>query len=103
VLSAEAAEKEADRALIQARAAVKAAREEVKRLEHEAAEEYVYLTRNFLLEKKKTLVLTLCVCRARLAKIKQKEAQSISKRAKPLGRKFILEWTSPQSGCFLQR
>lgn len=39
VASAEIAEKEADRALFQARAAVKEAREHVKRLEYEAAEE----------------------------------------------------------------
>ena len=39
VLAAEQAERDADRALIQARAAVKAAREEVLRLEKEAAEE----------------------------------------------------------------
>ncbi|KAF2834968.1 hypothetical protein M501DRAFT_989352 [Patellaria atrata CBS 101060] len=62
VLRAEAAERDADRALIQARGAVRGAREEVKRLEREAAEE------------------------ARLAKIKQSQAKSISKRAKPLGR-----------------
>ena len=39
MLSAEAAEKEADRALGQARVAVREAREQVKRLEREAAEE----------------------------------------------------------------
>src|SRR5438552_786451 len=39
VMSAEAAEREADRALYQARAAVREAREHVKRLEKEAAEE----------------------------------------------------------------
>lgn len=39
VLSAEAAEREADKALMYARAAVKEAREQVKRLEREAAEE----------------------------------------------------------------
>jgi len=39
VLSAEAAEKEADKALLHARAMVKEAREQVKRLEREAAEE----------------------------------------------------------------
>lgn len=39
VLSAEAAEREADRALMQAKTAVKEAREHVKRLEREAAEE----------------------------------------------------------------
>jgi len=62
VLSAEAAEREADRALVQARVAVRDAREHVKIIEKEAAEE------------------------ARLAKIKQKNARDISKRAKPLGR-----------------
>jgi len=40
-LSAENAEREADRALVQARAAVKEAREHIKLLEKEAAEEYV--------------------------------------------------------------
>ena len=39
VLSAEAAERDADRALVQARAAVREAREHIKRLEREAAEE----------------------------------------------------------------
>lgn len=39
VLSAEAAEREADKALLNARAMVKEAREHVKRLEREAAEE----------------------------------------------------------------
>jgi hypothetical protein len=39
VQNAEAAEREADRALIQARAAVKEARAHVKRIEKEAAEE----------------------------------------------------------------
>lgn len=39
VIDAELAEKEADRALLQARAAVKEAREHVRRLEREAAEE----------------------------------------------------------------
>jgi len=39
VISAEAAEREADKALINARAAVREAREHVKRLEREAAEE----------------------------------------------------------------
>ncbi|GAD94028.1 conserved hypothetical protein [Paecilomyces variotii No. 5] len=62
VAGAEAAEREADKALAAARQAVRDAREHVKRLEHEAAEE------------------------ARLAKIKQDQARSISKRAKPLGR-----------------
>ncbi|KIW66937.1 hypothetical protein PV04_06219 [Phialophora macrospora] len=62
VLSAETAEREADRALIQARAAVQEARNHVKVLEREAEEE------------------------ARLAKIKQQQAKDIGKRAKPLGR-----------------
>ncbi|TVY33544.1 hypothetical protein LSUB1_G006539 [Lachnellula subtilissima] len=62
VQNAEAAEKDADRALIQARAAVKEARAHVKKVELEAAEE------------------------ARLARIKQEQASSISKRAQPLGR-----------------
>jgi len=62
VLSAEMAEREADRALVQARTAVKEARNHVKMLEREAGEE------------------------ARLAKIKQNQAKDISKRAKPLGR-----------------
>ncbi|KAF3386807.1 hypothetical protein F1880_001692 [Penicillium rolfsii] len=64
VLRAETAEREADKALIASRKAVKEARDHVKLLEREAAEE------------------------ARLAKIKQSQAKSISKRAKPLGRKF---------------
>ncbi|KAF2396308.1 hypothetical protein EJ06DRAFT_534042 [Trichodelitschia bisporula] len=62
VLGAERAEKEADRALMMARQAVREARDHVKMLEREAAEQ------------------------ARLAKIKQGQAKSISKRAKPLGR-----------------
>jgi len=62
VLHAEKSEKEADRALIAARQAVKAAREHVKHLEREAKEE------------------------ARLAKIKQGQAASLSKRGKALGR-----------------
>jgi len=62
VASAESAEREADRALVQARTAVREARDQVKVLEREAAEE------------------------ARLAKIKQNQARDISKRAKPLGR-----------------
>lgn len=44
VYRAEHAEREADKALVAARKAVKEARERVKRLEHEAAEEYVYAT-----------------------------------------------------------
>ena len=43
VASAEAAEREADRALVQARTAVRDAREHIKRIEMEAAEEYVIL------------------------------------------------------------
>jgi hypothetical protein len=62
VMRAEVAEKEADRALHNARMAVREAREHVKRLEKEAAEE------------------------ARLAKIKQSQAAAISKRGKGLGR-----------------
>jgi hypothetical protein len=65
VRAAEAAEAEADRALISARQAVKDARAHVKRIEVEAAEE------------------------ARLAQIKQQKAAAIGKRAKPLGRKFF--------------
>ena len=63
MLSAEAAEREADRAMLAARAAVKEARDHVRRLEREAAEE------------------------ARLAKIKQTQAKAIGKRGKALGRK----------------
>jgi len=62
VMSAEAAEKEADQALMRARAMVREARDDVKRLEREAAEE------------------------ARLAKIKQTQAKAIGKRGKALGR-----------------
>ncbi|KAJ6155224.1 hypothetical protein N7470_005790 [Penicillium chermesinum] len=61
-----AAEREADRALIASKRAVQEARDHVKYLEREAAEE------------------------ARLAKIKQNQAKSISKRAKPLGQ----QWTN---------
>lgn len=64
VHQAEQAEKEADAALIQARAAVRDAREHVKALEREAEEE------------------------ARLAKIKQAQAKDISKRGANLGRKY---------------
>jgi hypothetical protein len=63
VVAAENAERDADRALIQARASVRAAREHVRQLELEAEED------------------------ARLAKIKQQQASQIGKRAKPLGRK----------------
>lgn len=62
VMLAETAERDADRALVAAKAAVRDARADVKRLEHEAAEE------------------------ARLAKIKQGQAASLSKRGKMLGR-----------------
>jgi len=62
VINAEGMEREADKALIAARNAVKDAREQVKLLEAEAKEE------------------------ARLAKIKAKAAGDISRRAKPLGR-----------------
>jgi hypothetical protein len=64
VMGAEAAEREADRALIAARESVRAAREHVRRLELEAEEE------------------------ARLAKIKQHQAKDISKRGQQLGREF---------------
>lgn len=62
MLAAETAERDADRALVQARAAVRDARAQVAALEREAAEE------------------------ARLAKIKQGQAADLNKRAKPLGR-----------------
>lgn len=62
VMQAEATEKEADRALIAARASVKQAREHVRRLELEAEAE------------------------AKAAKIKQKEAQKIGQRSSMLGR-----------------
>jgi hypothetical protein len=60
---AEAAEREADKALLAARSSVNSAREEVKRLEREAEED------------------------ARRAKIKQKQAGELSQGAKRLGRK----------------
>jgi hypothetical protein len=107
VLSAEAAERDADRALLQAKVAVREAREHVKRLEKEAAEEWVF---HFLLsplvnvdggrgggednstckgkERTRERLIELD-CRARLAKIKQTKARDISKRAKPLGRKYL--------------
>jgi len=62
VIDAEGAERDADKALIAARTAVKEARDQVKALEMEAKEE------------------------ARLAKLKAKAAGDISRRAKPLGR-----------------
>jgi hypothetical protein len=66
VMHAEAAERDADRALAAARVAVKEAREHIKRLEREAAEE------------------------ARLARIKQDQARSMTKRGKGLGRMLSL-------------
>ena len=64
VMSAEAAERDADRALMAARESVRQAREHVRRLELEAEEE------------------------ARRAKIKQYHAREVSKRGKQLGRKW---------------
>jgi len=64
VFRAETAEREADKALMASKLAVKEARDHVKSIEREAAEE------------------------ARMAKIKQDQAKSISKRAKPLGRHY---------------
>jgi hypothetical protein len=66
VQNAEAAERDADRALAAARVAVREAREHIKRLEREAAEE------------------------ARLARIKQDQAMSMTKRGKGLGRRLPL-------------
>ena len=63
VIDAEAAEREADRALMAARNAVAEAKAMVRRLEEEAAEE------------------------ARLARIKQEQAAKLGERAEPLGRK----------------
>lgn len=63
--AAEEAERQADRALMAARSAVRDAREHVKQLEMEAAEE------------------------ARLAKIKQHQAGEIGKSARGLGRESI--------------
>lgn len=63
VISAENAEREADKALIAARNAVAVARAEVKKLEMDAAEE------------------------ARLAHIKQAQAAKLGERAEPLGSK----------------
>jgi len=62
IFRAEEAEREADKALYQAKVAVREARERMKVLEKEAAEE------------------------ARLAKIKQNQAKAIGKRGKALGR-----------------
>lgn len=64
VMSAEAAEREADRALVTARESVREARDHVRRLEIEAKEE------------------------ARRAKIKQYHAREVSKRGKQLGREL---------------
>jgi len=64
VMSAENAERDADKALMAARKAVAEARAHVRRLEEEAAEE------------------------ARLARVKQQAAAKISHRAEPLGRKL---------------
>lgn len=65
VQNAEAMEREADRALEEARASVRDAREQVKRLEVEAREE------------------------ARRAKIKQHQVREVSKLGKALGREYI--------------
>ncbi|EGX49216.1 hypothetical protein TWF569_011173 [Orbilia oligospora] len=62
VIDAEVAERDADRALMAAKSAVKDARDHVKSLELEAKEQ------------------------ARLAKLKQRAAGDISKRARPLGK-----------------
>jgi hypothetical protein len=67
VLSAETAERDADRALDIARREVREARDQVRKLELEAKEE------------------------ARLAKIKQFHAKEVSKRGKALGRKWSLK------------
>lgn len=64
VMGAEHAEREADRALMAARASTREAREHVRRLELEAKED------------------------ARLAKIKQHHAKEVSKRGKQLGREY---------------
>jgi hypothetical protein len=64
VMAAEGAERDADRALEAARVRVREAREQVKRLEREAAEE------------------------ARRAQIKQFHAKEVSKRGSALGRKY---------------
>lgn len=67
VMSAEMAEREADRALMAARDSVREAREHVRRLELEAQEE------------------------ARRAKIKQQQAKEVSKRGKQLGRRYSID------------
>lgn len=69
VMNAERAETEADRALEAARLQVREALADVKRLEHEAAED------------------------ARRAKIKQYHAREVSKRGKQLGRKFHQQYS----------
>ncbi|KAJ5630914.1 uncharacterized protein N7484_011014 [Penicillium longicatenatum] len=74
VARAETAEQEADRALVASRRAVKEARDHVKHLEREAAEE-IFIVAD-----------TEALNSARLARIKHDQAKSISKRAKPLGR-----------------
>lgn len=66
VATAEAREKEADRALMHARVAVREAREHIRLLEKEAAEQ------------------------ARLAKVKQQQAKSLSKKGGLLGRESAL-------------
>ena len=81
VMRAETAEREADRALVAARAAVREARAEVLRLEHEAAEEVCLPSKAIPFTSKLTTTK-----QARLAKIKQSQAASLSKRGKMLGR-----------------
>lgn len=56
--------------------AVQEARRNVRELERDAKEEYVFD------------LLMHANDRARLAKVKQKEAKDISRRAKPLGREY---------------
>ena len=80
VARAEQAERDADRALIQARTAVKEARAHVKRMEEEAAEEYV--ASQSLWHGSDTDV----DYRARLAKIKQGQAKDLKNSVKGLGR-----------------
>lgn len=71
-MAAERAERDADLALQQARISVREAREHVRRLELEAEAE------------------------AKAAKLKQNQARDLGKRAKPLGRKFVVveEWSN---------
>ena len=80
VADAETAERDADRALMQARQAVKDARDHVKFLEQEAAEECVLFVCVILKED------TDISNSARRAKAKQAEAKVINKSAKHLGR-----------------